>query len=109
MFEPAMKAPFPQNIADLLARVGSRKRKAYVKYDAPIPTHGIKLASYWDGGSRDEFAAFTASGQAIALPISGAPQFSKEEPAWIPQSGDVLVEYGTFMGKPSTPSITFYK
>ena len=100
-------APFPQQIADILTRIGSRKRKvSIVTATAGTPE---ALYSYWDGGSRDEFRAWNANGQPIALPISGAPLFTQQQPKWVPESGDILVTYGTFLGKPSTPTITFYR
>lgn len=102
-----LAAPFPQQISDILSRIGSRKRKVTIVTDtAGIPE---ALYSYWDGGSRDEYRAWNAQGQPISLPISGAPQFTQQQPKWVPQVGDVLVNYGTFCGKPSTPRITFYK
>lgn len=101
-----LASPFPADIARILERIGSRKRSAYL---TEIPAGSARtLYSYWDGGSRDEYAAWDASGQPIALPIAGCPGFSAPARAWTPAAGDVLVEYGTFMGKPATPRITRY-
>ncbi len=99
-------SPLPENLKRLMDRVGSRKRSCYVREEAA--GKGMRLRSYWDGGSRDEYAAWDANGSPIALPVSGAPMFTPEPSEWVPSAGDVLVNYGTFMGKPSTPFITFY-
>jgi hypothetical protein len=102
-----MVAPFPQHVKQYLERIGSRKRKCTVyTEDAGRPW---VLYSYWDSGSRDQYRAWDARGVEIHLPIGGAPGFTKTPSAWTPQRGDVLVTFGTFMGKPATPSITFYK
>lgn len=100
------KSPLPAHLKALLDRIGCRKRSCYVREEAA--GSGMRLRSYWDGGSRDEYRAYSRSGEAIALPISGAPGFTPEPREWVPQAGDVLVNYGTFCGKPSTPFITFY-
>lgn len=101
-----MTAPFPEHVKKYLDRVGTRKRKCVVTEDkAGTP---ITLYSYWDGGSRDEYCAWNRNGQAITLPISGAPGFTQPRAPWTPEAGDVLVEFGTFCGKPATPRVTFY-
>lgn len=102
-----ISAPFPEHIRKYVDRVGSRKRKAFV-YEREAGT-AISLYSYWDSGSRDLYQAWDANDRPIPLPISGAPGFTQERGKWTPQPGDVLVEYGTCMGKPSTPAITFYR
>ncbi len=99
-------SPLPAHLKALADRVGSRKRSCYVS-ERPAGV-GMRLRSYWDGGSRDEYRAFDANGNEIAIPVSGAPGFTPEPREWVPNVGDVLVDYGTFMGKPSTPHITFY-
>jgi hypothetical protein len=102
-----IKAPFPQEIADIVKQIGSRKRTVVVVTEpAGVPE---ALYSYWDGGSRDEYRAWNTKGQPINLPISGAPQFTQQQPKWVSQSGDVLVNYGSFCGKPMVPRITFYE
>lgn len=100
------KAPLPAHLKALLDRIGCRKRSCYVREESAGT--GMRLRSYWDGGSRDEYRAFTSSGESIHLPISGAPGFTAEPAEWVPKAGDVLVNYGTFCGKPSTPFITYY-
>ena len=100
-------APLPPHIKRYVVAVGSRKRSAFVtERDAG---RAEKFRSYWDGGSRDQYMAFDASGRVMSIPVSGAPVFTAEPAAWVPQVGDVLVIYGTFMGKPATPHIVFYK
>jgi hypothetical protein len=100
-------APFNPTIKGILDAVGCRKRKALVRQSAAGTPE--ELYSYWDGGSRDEYRAWDMYGTPINIPVSGAPGFTQKQPAWVPQAGDTLVRYGTFCGKPSTPSITFYK
>lgn len=100
-------APFPEHIRKYIDRVGSRKRKAYV-YEERAGTP-ISLYSYWDSGSRDEYRAWDAQDRPINLPVSGCPGFTQDRGKWTPQPGDVLVEYGTSIGKPATPRITFYR
>lgn len=102
-----VSTPFTPEVKRFMDRVGSRKRSAYiVEMEAGTP---VTLYSYWDGGSRDEYRAWNAQGQEIDIPVSGAPGFTQPRGAWTPQVGDVLVSYGTFLGKPSTPHITFYR
>lgn len=101
-----LSAPFPEDITRILARIGSRKRSAYVATETA--GSGRTLYSYWDGGSRDEYAAWDATGAPLALPVAGCPGFSAPATPWVPSPGDILVEFGTFMGKPSTPRITRY-
>jgi hypothetical protein len=42
------------------------------------------------------------------VPATNNP-FGPAVPDFQPQMGDVLIRYGTFMGKPATPHITFYE
>lgn len=102
----SVKAPFTPEVAQYVNAVRSRKRTAFVS-DRPAGV-GEKFRSYWDGGSRDEYTAFR-NGSVIHIPVSGAPGFTPEPAEWVPQVGDVLVIHGTFMGKPSTPHVVFYK
>jgi len=102
----AVKAPFDPEVSKYVTAVNSRKRTAFVS-DKPAGV-GEKFRSYWDGGSRDVYSAFR-NGAQLSIPVSGAPGFTPEPNEWIPQVGDVLVIHGTFMGKPSTPYIVFYK
>ena len=101
-----LRAPFPDPIARILARIGSRKRKCYVQRDCPRP---MTLYSYWDGGSRDQFRAWNARGEAIMLPINGSAFETRTIREWIPNAGDVLVRFGVVAGKEATPSITFFE
>jgi hypothetical protein len=103
------KAPMPPEIKKWVDAVGSRKRSASsAERKAGEP---VSLRSYWDGGSREQFRAWDASGRELPIHqyVSGAPGFTPDPKPWLPQVGDVLVEYGTFMGKAATPHIIFYK
>ena len=100
------KAPFNPQIAAIMKKIGSKKRTAFVVVTDPTPQ---RLASYWDGGSKDEYVGFNSAGARIPLVVSGHPFFEGDRGAWTPNDGDVLVSCGTFCGKPATPSITFYK
>jgi len=102
-----VSAPFNPYVSTLLRSVGTRKRKCYIA-EAPSGSP-VRLRSYWDGGTRDLYAAYSASGEEISLPVGGAPGFTPEPEAWVPNAGDVLIETGTFMGKEATPRITFYR
>lgn len=107
MASTLISTPFPDNVRDLLQRVGTKKRKCFIREEtAGTP---IKLRSYWDGGSRDLYAAYDASGKRLPISVSGAPGFTAEPEAWTPRPGDALVETGTFCGKEATPKITFYR
>jgi hypothetical protein len=102
-----VSAPFDPYVSTLLRSVGTRKRKCFIA-EAPSGSP-VKLRSYWDGGSRDLYAAYTASGKSISIPVGGAPGFTSEPEAWTPAPGDVLIQTGTFNGKEATPRITFYR
>jgi hypothetical protein len=108
MFETYV-APFSSNIKSLVDAVGSRKRKVFVSTcKAGAPEY---FRSYWDGGSRYMYRAWNAEGQELPIHayVSGAPGFTPEPKPWLPQAGDVIVRYGTTLGKPAAPSITFYR
>jgi len=107
MFREMLTAPFPPEIATIMRRIGSRKRKCFV-IRTPAAGSSRRLHSYWDGGSRDEYRAWDAQGVEIHLPINGAPMFSAQRPEWGAQAGDVIVEYGTSCGKPAAVRVTFY-
>lgn len=107
MNDQTMSAPFDAPIKAILDRVGSRKRKCRVyRMAAGRP---VKLRSYWDGGSRESYHAFTKRGKAIDLPVSGAPGFTADPEPWTPAPGDVLVRTGILSGKEATPTITFFE
>lgn len=102
-----VKAPFEQPISQLLGKIGYRKRTAWVTYaDAGRPE---VLRSYWDGGSKDQYVAYSADGRDIPLPVGGAPGFTSEPAPWVPNPGDILISYGVSCGKPATAHITIYR
>ena len=102
----SVKAPFTPEVARYVNAVNSRKRTAWVS-ERPAGV-GEKFRSYWCDGSRDEYTAFRG-GNVTYIPVSGAYGFTPDPAEWVPQVGDVLVIHGTFMGKPSTPHVIFYK
>ena len=104
-----MTAPFPPDVARYLDSIGSRKRTAFVETIRACSAQPRLLASYWDGGSRDEWALFKADGKRAPLSVvTSPPQFGGTAPAYVPAPGDVLIRAGTFAGRPSTPHVTFY-
>ena len=98
--------PFPPRIAEFLARVGSRKRKAFVSTHSCKPR---KLMSYWSGGSITEYTAFNSKGGILNIPVGTDPFRYHDTPEWTPSPGDVLVTSGTSCGKPATPHIIFFE
>lgn len=88
--------------ADVLKRIGYRKRSFAIREMTPTE---MRLRSYWDGGSRNEYAAFRGNVR-LDIPVSGAPFYTPDPQAWTPQAGDIVVVHGTFCGKPATAFIT---
>ena len=101
---------------------------SYRKHGAVIsefPEHGVNINSYWDGGSRDEYAIVElASNTRKALPTSTHPYFDVARRGLVnPESPDVAVDHvgnitlkhlpegfalvsaGTFCGKPATAHV----
>lgn len=95
-----------------------RKHRAVVE---DFPDHGVNVNSYWDGGSRDEFALVELSTMRTKpLPTSSHPFFdlkgaTGENEALVATRGNVTLKYipvgfalvqaGTFCGKPSTATV----
>lgn len=99
-----------------------RKLHAYV---STFPEHGMNINSYWDGGSKREYALVElATMQRKVLPTSTHPFFEIAERGLANQhttvvetdhvgnitlkmipEGYALVESGTFCGKPATAHI----
>lgn len=95
-----------------------RKQRAFVSV---FPEHGKTINSYWDGGSRDEYAIVELeTGRRHALPTATHPYFdvtryglvnTQDDYVSVDHVGNVtlkalpdgfaLVQAGTFCGKPS--------
>jgi len=86
----------------LLDAIGSRKRKACVTVSETCVING----TYWDGGSRTEWTAVRLSdGMSQGAPHFNPPQFGGPltAPIVAVPPGIVIVQHGTFCGKPATP------
>lgn len=82
-----------------------RKRTVYVYLN--VAPGKANVTSYWDGGSRAYFTLFP-KGRGPGKPVSREPGFPTSTRQEIDLGpGDVLVEAGIFLGKPSTARITF--
>ena len=99
-----LKAPFPDEIKDLLRRVGSRKKSCLIYEDTCEPR---VIHSYWSGGTRDEYYV-VRKGEFVHIPI-GNGGWGPEPPPYEPEVGDIMVEIGTFCGKQATPKITMFR
>jgi hypothetical protein len=93
-------ARFPRALLPACVRAFTRKKFAHViLVRGTVTTHG----SYWDGGSRDEFAWVRLSGGMVTRPaVPTSPFHGGPRTDITPAPGWVLVEYGTFCGKPAT-------
>lgn len=101
------------------------KRRAYVSV---FSSHGERINSYWDGGSRDEYAIVElATLRPSTLPTATHPYFdlaargvasTEDEYVTVDHVGNVrlkaippgfvLVQAGTFCGKPATAHCAFH-
>lgn len=88
----------------ILAKIGSKKRKAYI-----VPSTSVEyFGTYWDGGSRSTYTAIRLEDMAIETgPHLNPPQFGgpRETPVVPLLPGYVIVEHGISLGKPATPRI----
>ncbi len=76
-----------------------------------IPTSGrdqpINTASYWDGGSRDEWAIRDLAFNITGYPPSGKfPDFTAK---YLLPLSSLLTKHGVFMGKPATVIVYFHE
>lgn len=99
------KAPFDADVKRHLDQIGSRKRCAMV-FRGERVGEPLTLISMWDGGSKSQYLVYR-NGEYFTPRALTSP-FQDVRPTFQPESGDVLIEFGTFMGKPATPYITFY-
>lgn len=67
------------------------------KFAVCISDRPRRLASYWDGGSRDTFMVF--QGNRFFEPPMYGPFGKDAVPDYIPASGSILIEHSVFMGK----------
>jgi hypothetical protein len=82
-----------------LAAVARRAFPGYKgrKFRVVVSDRPRRLASYWDGGSRDTFVV-VQDGRTISPPTWGP--FGREgAPDFAPVSGAILIEHSVFMGK----------
>lgn len=82
---------------------GSKKKSFYTHI--VCPNSKINTASYWDGGSHDKFVVYnTETGERKYPPSGNYPTFQAE---YVLQPCEVMIQTGTFCGKPATPSIWY--
>ena len=89
-----------------------RKHRVFITDFYPLT-----INSYWDGGSRDEFAIVNCKGESKLLPTATHPYYDvklkgENQDVHIDSRGNItlkklpkgfyLVKAGTFMGKPAT-------
>lgn len=58
-----------------------------------------RLASYWDGGSRDTFRAYRVEQKTFFTPPTVYPFGGDNNPDFVPESGVILIEHSVFCGK----------
>lgn len=81
---------------------GSRKKRFFVHLTSNESTQNT--ASYWDSGSRNQYFAYNIkTGERGMCPTGVYPRF---EANYTLKANEILVQVGTFMGKPATPSLT---
>src|SRR5690606_36366666 len=91
--------------ASLCSQIGYRRKKLWVRRSESVTMHGLN----WSGGSRTEYAAADImQGKVQTAPQLGRPHpmNNENEGARIAMRPGVLIlEYGTFMGKPAMLTI----
>lgn len=79
---------------------GSRKREVRVSSGSSL----INVDSYWSGGSRSDFSVLNIDTGLNILPQGNHPFGASGRLGYALRSGDILIETGTFCGKPATPT-----
>lgn len=78
---------------------GSRKRQCTFS-----PGHtSVNVNSYWDGGSKSSYVVFNIDSGMEVLPVGNAPFMTSGRLDYTLIIGDIVIETGTFCGKPATP------
>ena len=78
---------------------GSRKKQFRFSEGPDV----VNVDSYWDGGSRSSFAVLNINTGLEVLPQGNAPFGAHGRLGYKLVPGDVVIETGTFCGKPATP------
>jgi hypothetical protein len=79
-----------------------RKHKAIICAGSSVRLSG----AYWDGGTRSTYFATTLAGTEVDISYSTAPaQFGGTEKEIILTPGVVVLQAGTFCGKPATVTL----
>lgn len=86
--------------------VGYRKRKIRAcKFDSE-GERVLRTASYWDGGSKSDYLVINLDNNKETIPPAGEyPNFSAYYPL---KQGEMMIEYGIFMGKQSTARVSYF-
>lgn len=81
----------------LLAGTDSARKRDF--RFSTLTRNQVGTASYWDSGSRDCYTVINmTTGARITPPVGSYPMFQAE---YTMQPGDLLVQTGIFLGKPS--------
>ena len=89
----------------------SRKRSCFINI-VENPEHYPNLWSYWDGGSRNEYFEVNLLTMRMSKPsdvASAPPQFGGDAGRWKKKANTVLIQCGSFCGKPATPHLYIAK
>lgn len=93
-----------ETVKRLFALIGSHKREGRLRAATEVTLFG----TYWDGGSRSEYAAVRLSDmKADRSPQFDPPQFGGPTSAPVVplKPGYVIISHGVFCGKPATPTV----
>jgi hypothetical protein len=86
------------------------KKRTWTLSVLPADSPSVEIfGTWWDGGSKSWFRKFTLDGRPLPLDYNGAHPLhggATERQYGTVESGTVIVEGGTFCGKPST--LTLY-
>lgn len=84
---------------------GTRRKKC--RLNTYLSAEPRLLHSYWDGGSRSEYSVVNVLTGAHSNPATWGGNFDRAgKREYVAAPGDVLIQTGTFCGKPSYPSFS---
>lgn len=104
-----LTAPFTPEVKAILSFIGSRKRTVFTYENTSLKP--MALHSYWDGGSRPQYALWR-NGRPEYVTVNGHPYFDasgRNPTEYVPQDGDILIRHGIVAGKPAIPSFTYFR
>jgi hypothetical protein len=101
------KLPMTPQVKAIVARIDERCARKQSFYLSTFPPLGMQVASFWDGGTKHEWTIIRSSdGRCVTLP-ENHPAFQPDRPYFMTAlpAGHILLQTGTFCGKPATPHI----